>query len=57
MDEAEAINALCEAKRRLDQSGDKRHIAAAIHDARISMSDAQITAEIGVSVEWIVQHA
>jgi hypothetical protein len=57
LDEAEAINALDKAKRRLDRSGDKRHIAAAIRDARVSMSDEQIAAELGVSVEWVAEHA
>jgi hypothetical protein len=57
VNEAEAINALREAKRRLDQSGDKRHMAAAIRDARISMSDAEIAGELGVSVEWVAEHA
>lgn len=57
VNEAEAINALNDAKRRLEQSGDKRHIAAAIRDARMSMSNAQIAAELGVSVEWVAEHA
>ena len=60
MAEAEAINALRDAKRRLDLSGDKRHIAKAIGIARNvdpPMSDAVIAAELGVPVEWVGEHA
>jgi hypothetical protein len=55
--ETDAINALNEAKLRLDRSGDKRHIAAAIRGAREVMTDEQIAAELGVPVEWVADHA
>jgi hypothetical protein len=57
MSEAIAINALREAKQRLERSGDNRHAADAIRDARTVMSDQQIAAELGVPVEWVGEHA
>ena len=57
MDETDAINALNEAKLRLERSGDKRHIARAIGDARRVMDDQQIAGELGVSAEWVEEHA
>jgi hypothetical protein len=46
--EAEAINALREAKLRFDRSGDKRHLREAISEARaVPMTDAAIAAELG----------
>lgn len=57
MSESDAINALCDAKLKFDRSGDKRHIAKAIRDARALMSDEQIAAELGESVAWVAEHA
>jgi hypothetical protein len=57
VNEAEASNALNEAKLRLDRSGDKRHIAAAITDARTVMTDEQIAGELGVPLAWVDEHS
>jgi len=57
MSEADAINALKEAHRKFQQSGDRRHLADAIQKCRAAeMTDAAIAAEIGESVEWVGEH-
>jgi hypothetical protein len=56
MDEADAIKELREAKVELDRSGDRRHIARALADARAAgMTDEAIAAELGVSREWLAE--
>jgi predicted transposase YdaD len=53
MNEADAINELREAKLKAERGG-RRHLPLAIRDARqAGMSEAQIAAELDMSVELV----